>query len=284
METDMKRFIAYFLLIVPLCAQVFYPIQDASVYQYDPNTNYGLTGTLALYSNLFGSNSVKRTLIEFDLTSIPPGTTVQQAFLNIYMYNQAGTDFDVEVRAVLQPWVETTVTWNNQPIHDTDIVNSIPYQGYGWWHFLITPLAQMWVNTPADNHGCKLKLAIEQYPDSLGRAAYYYSHDTTLEQPNLEIITAGIEQNDEKPFADFSIRPNPVRERAQITAAIACSGLYSINIYDGAGRKVQTIYIGYLRQENACFTIDSRNLPGGVYMLAIISEHGALTTPLVVTK
>ncbi len=281
----MKRFIAYTLLVVPLCAQyIFNPTQDATVSQYDPNTNFGSTGTLALYSNLFGYNNIKRALIQFDLTSLPPGTPIIQAGLNIYMFNQAGTDFDVEVHPILQPWIETGVTWSNQPEHDTNAIASLPYQGYGWWHFDLTPLTQVWIDNPSLNQGIMLKFAIEQYPDSLGRAAYFYSRDTTLEQPNLAVSISGIEQNDEKTIANFSIRPNPVRERAEITAAITRPGHYTINLYDGAGRKVQTIYYGYLHQENACFTIDSRNLPGGVYMLAIISEHGALTKPLVVTK
>ncbi len=222
-------------------AQVFYPVQDAYVYQFYPNTNYGDEGRLWIYSDLWFDGTVARGLIQFDLTSIAPGTPIQGAMLHMYMFNQAGTDMIVELHSILQPWDEMTATWNNQPIHDTDFVAFLPYQGYGWWHFPVTGVVQFWVNNPGLNRGLKIKQQIEQYPDSLGRAVYFYSGDTTLERPNLEVIPQSVEeQRCSRTMQTCRICPNPAREyfTVYLPFDLDCS---TIRLYDKAGKKIKEV-------------------------------------------
>jgi TGF-beta propeptide len=270
----MKIFTAMLIFITALNAQlVFHPTQDASVYQDDPNNNYGSIGKLSVYSNLFNTNSIKRTLMQFDLTGMAPGTSIVQAMLNVYMFDQAGTDFDVEIHPILQPWTEPGVTWNNQPACDTHAIASLPYQGYGWWHFNITPLTQLWVDNPSVNQGIMLKFAIEQYPDSLGRAAYFYSRDTTLEQPNLEVIFMGIEQRNAGRLAAGLILPNPVREHASLAVRIPDPGRYAIDLYDPSGKKVKAIHRGFLDAGGHSLLVDCRGFAAGVYLVILRSEE-----------
>lgn len=269
----MKKFSVMLMFITPLCAQlIFQPTQDASVYQNHPDNNYGTIGTLSLTSNLFNYNDIKRSLLQFDLTTMPPGTPITQATLNIYMFNQAGTDFDVEIHPILQPWIETGVTWNNQPGHDPNAVASLPYQDYGWWHFNITPFTQLWVDNPSINQGMMLQFAIEQYPDSLGRAAYFYSRDTTLEQPNLEVFFMGIEQRNANRRAVGLILPNPVRQRATLTVDILEPDQYTVQLYDRTGKRVKEIHRGFLETGSHSIRIDCRGLAAGVYLLILRSE------------
>lgn len=269
----MKIFSVMLILLASLSGQlIFQPSQDASVYQYQPNNNYGSIGTLSLSSNLFNYNDIQRSLLQFDLTTMPPGTQIVQATLNVYMFNQAGTDFDVEIHPILQPWNETGVTWNNQPVCDTHAVASLPYQGYVWWHFNLTPLTQLWVDNPSINQGMMLKFAIEQYPDSLGRAAYFYSRDTTLDQPNLEVFFMGIEQRNADRLMPGLILPNPVRERASLAVRIPDPGQYAIALYDRSGTKVKEIYRGFLETGSHTLPVDCRGLAAGVYLLILRSE------------
>lgn len=268
----MKKFSVMLVFITALNAQlIFQPSKDASVYQYQPNNNYGTIGTLSLSSNLFNYNDIQRSLLQFDLTALPPGTTIIQARLNLSMFNQAGIDFDVEIHPILQLWTETAVTWNNQPACDTHAVASLPYQGYGWWHFDITPLTQLWVNNPSLNQGVILKFAIEQYPDSLGRAAYFYSRDTTLEQPNLEVVLMGIEQRNADRLTPGLIIPNPVRERATLTVKILDPDQYAIVLYDRTGKRVKEIHRGFLEIGSHSLLVDCRGLAAGVYLLILRS-------------
>lgn len=278
----MKKYLPVFIFAIPLCAQVFPAVQDAYVSQYDPSGNYGTVGDISIYSNLFSYNCICRGLVQFDLSSIPPGTTLQLGLLNIYHFFQAGTDYDVEVHNVLQPWLETTLTWDNQPAYDTGIAAVLPWQGWGWWHFDITDLAQLWVNNPGLNHGAILRFAIEQYPDSLGRVAQFYSRDTTLEQPHLEIITASVQENQSRTSGMVSLHPNPARRSALLTVFQANEASCGLYLYDLAGRRIAIVHQGLLTAGSHDFKICCTDLSPGVYIIRIESGKSFLSKPFVV--
>ena len=280
-----KYFIVIVLLTLPLGAQIFDPIQDSYVYQYSPNSNYGAEGDLFIYSNYFDYNTIARSLIEFDLTSIAPGTGIQSALLNIYMFNQAGSDFAIEICEVDDPWNEMTVTWNNQPVHDTDFIAAIlPYQGYTWWHFDITALAQFWVDNPGLNHGLKMKMEVEQYPDSCGRAAYFYSRDTLLNQPHLEITQAGIVERTTSDLQKLSLMPNPARGSALLCMSVIRDMHVQITMYDISGRKVKEVFNETMDKGSRVLGIDTNTLASGTYFIEVITEDSRDVKPLVILK
>jgi len=276
-EVDVKnpfinaKIIMIFVFMLMLTAtlshsQIFYPDQDAYVYQYFPDNNYGDEGRLWIYSDLWYDGTIARSLIQFDLTAITPGTPIQAAMLHMYMFNQAGTDMIVELHSILQPWNEMNVTWNNQPIHDTDCVAFLPYQGYGWWHFPVTGVVQFWVNNPGLNHGLKIKQQIEQYPDSLGRAVYFYSHDTTLERPNLEVIPQNIEEQRGFAAAEaYRVYPNPAHEYFTVCLPPGL-GRYMIRLYDITGKKIKEVECKGGVMEK---TISLTDLTPGIYFVEI---------------
>ena len=279
-----KYFIVVVSLILPLGAQVFEPTQDSYVYQYSPNSNYGAERQLKIYSNIFDENTITRSLIEFDLTSIPPGTGIQSALLNIYMFNQAGSDFAIEARGVLNPWNEMNVTWNNQPAHDTDLAAILPYQGYGWWHFDITALAQFWVDNPGLNHGLKLKMEMEQYPDSLGRAAYFYSRDTSLNQPNLEVMQTGVAERTTSDVQELLLKPNPARSSALLCMNVTRDMHIQITMYDISGREMKEIFNGDMDEGSRVLSIDTNVLAAGTYFIEVNTENSHDVKQLVILK
>jgi TGF-beta propeptide len=159
---------------------------DAVVRSDNPNTNFGTQPWLFTYGSGPGFDVVMRSLIAFDLTTIPTGASIQGAFLNVRMVDQAGVDFSVEVHEVLEAWSETGVTWNNKPAVKSNIEASLDFQGYTWWRFDVTALIRRWVAAPGTNHGLLLKENPEVIQPNNGAFARFDSREAT-DRPYLEL-------------------------------------------------------------------------------------------------
>ncbi|HEX5996124.1 MAG TPA: DNRLRE domain-containing protein [Jiangellales bacterium] len=87
--------------------------QDAMIVSDGPNANYDGSWRLSVGTT---DRAKARSLVKFDLTTVPPGTRLDSASLQLY-YDQDHTtgSFDVplEARRVTAPWTESTVTWRS---------------------------------------------------------------------------------------------------------------------------------------------------------------------------
>lgn len=114
----------------------------------------------------------KRGILQFDTSSFTPGTALDKAMLRLYITDNkltsAGT---VKVYQVLEPWIEAEATWNERlaavPWSTAGGVYQLPQVAAGsvatglknaWIAFDITPLAQTWVDFPAQNDGALLTI------------------------------------------------------------------------------------------------------------------------------
>lgn len=80
------------------------------------DTNFGRNGTLPIaYTQL----DLKRTYVHFDLPTLPAGSEVEEAYLELYHggRNEDGRtdDIDIPVARVPSAWDPLTITHNNQP-------------------------------------------------------------------------------------------------------------------------------------------------------------------------
>ena len=99
------------------------PIADAQVASGNPTTNYGVcVGTSTSCNNMFiQSSSVssfgnERGWLKFDLSSIPAGSTITGATLQLWNWKSTGASLPVEVRSASDDsWTESGLTWNTQP-------------------------------------------------------------------------------------------------------------------------------------------------------------------------
>ena len=68
-----------------------------------------------------GNEFTSRSLLQFDLSQIPTGATINSAFLSLYgcpgsSNTQGSTGSNTcYLQRVTSAWDESTVTWNNQP-------------------------------------------------------------------------------------------------------------------------------------------------------------------------
>ena len=133
-------------------------VADAYIWSSSPNYNGG--GSSTLYTGWVCSGE-KRSLLRFDLSVIPTGTTVDSADLRIYV--EAVNSQSVRVHRITAPWTEHAVTWNNfAGSFAPDIEASFVGNSTGFHQADVTGLVQAWVNGAA-NYGLLLEEDLDNY-------------------------------------------------------------------------------------------------------------------------
>lgn len=92
------------------------PIKDTRILNENPNLAYG-NGVLSVYNN--GGGNTQHTLITFDFSSIPLGTTITSAVLSLVTINSAGGPWQqtggehTDIVALTRNWIANQATWNS---------------------------------------------------------------------------------------------------------------------------------------------------------------------------
>jgi hypothetical protein len=87
---------------------------DTFIDSSTPTTNYG-TGVFMGVGEVNAATEITRSLIKWDLSSIPPSATITSATLSIYIQGNLGAnanDRSVYAYRVLRAWTEAGATWN----------------------------------------------------------------------------------------------------------------------------------------------------------------------------
>lgn len=147
----------------------------------------------------------KRSIIKFDLSSIPTHATVLDASLGIYYFSRAGrssnypwVDRPIRVCALTRNWIESqatrdkatsSVNWSNQyaegnyytgPYAQQTVVLN-PYQ---WYNFDVTDIVYLWDLGIYVNYGFLLKATNEDTP---GYDVRFRSSEASSNQPYLDV-------------------------------------------------------------------------------------------------
>ncbi len=185
----MKNIIAVVIIASILSTAVF-----ADTYNEEPSADTWVWPG----SGPWGNNPALRTnivsvydqeiVIRFDLSSIPSGSTINSAVLNVYNYDGTlPTDLACDIYRVTEDWVEATLV--DAIAHDTTTsYDQIIITGVDWYDFDIALLVQDWIDGTYDNFG------IVFYGTSgSGTPQYFRSREASLDNPYLEIdyTTAG---------------------------------------------------------------------------------------------
>ena len=133
------------------------------------DTNYSTNVQLITYTSPI--NPVANTIIiKWDLASIPPDATIDEAILYLYQINSGGdSPYELPVHKIINVNPDiSTLTWNkydgvnswtgganggqgdNAAAEDTQPVNSTINEYKTW---TVTDMVQDWVSTPASNYG-----------------------------------------------------------------------------------------------------------------------------------
>jgi len=133
---------------------VFIPVQDAYVCDCQPGVTNPNGGPAHLYYGRYGS-CYDRSLIQWDLSSIPAGTQIESAEMRMYCMSFTGSPSGQPVfYLVNEAWDELTVTFDTQPSYGPEPVLSGSWpQPSTWFSIDVTPFVQAWIDGSRDNFG-----------------------------------------------------------------------------------------------------------------------------------
>jgi N-acetylneuraminic acid mutarotase len=177
----------------------FYPVADTVVFQGAGGANLGGYSDMeAGYDHCYGLQ-IARSLIKFDLSSIPAGTPITRARLYLYLFDScdlANRTHTITAYRSGANWAEMTVTWNNKPGYaeargSTTVSSRTP----GWYVINVTDLVRGWVNNSFPNHGLMLR-----GPEGSGDSSammMFYTRESSSHDPYLSIEYAGMARGQE---------------------------------------------------------------------------------------
>lgn len=170
------------------------------VAESDPDTNYGNNTTLGIVS--LDTQRNKRSCIEFDISGAP--STINHVILWLYCYYDSAYTRTHDAKRITSSWVESTITWNNQPsTTDTNKASRTATSSDSgtWVSWDITNLFN-------DETGSTLGILIRDANEDFSSSAiwYFYSDDYTSKHPYIEINgyyvkTTGDDSKDGKSWA-----------------------------------------------------------------------------------
>jgi hypothetical protein len=143
--------------------------KDTYMYQWEPQLNTGHQANIRVKND-----SVFSTLLRFDLSSVPPGSTINQATLALYAYLRDNElPIDIGIYRVLRPWDELEAHWERASIGrpwgapgcndtatdrepDPAAVQTVSVLNT-WYEVDVTQLVRDWTENPAANYGMILR-------------------------------------------------------------------------------------------------------------------------------
>lgn len=168
-----------------LASTTFDSTADACILEGYPTENAGSTPDMwAGYDELLDPDGeIVRSLVMFDLSTIPSGSTINSATFEAYLvgwYDYPDHYRDVAVHRITGTWSEGNVTWNNKPDYSEsyDSVSIKAEEDWDWYSWDVTDLVQEWINGTHSNQGIMLRGPEQSGADSAWRSF------STREGPN----------------------------------------------------------------------------------------------------
>ena len=128
---------------------------DATVDFTMPDVNWGSDG----YNRVaYGTNKAKRSYIHFMIPNFPEGTTVVEAYVELYHggKNEDGMTDDINIpfQEASDTWNAMEITWNNQPSFTPGGVHAIDLRSQSWSASDdVTGVVQGYFDNPSSHRG-----------------------------------------------------------------------------------------------------------------------------------
>ena len=144
-------------------AASFVAVADTHAQQDKPNANYGTNTTMLVKTWATAKNA--RAFVQFDVSAIPAGSKIDSATLTLCATEVASATRTYNLHRVTTSWVETTLTWHDQPavvatVTDSETTRASP----GCMSWTVTVDVQAWVDGTA-NHGWRVSDPVENDPE-----------------------------------------------------------------------------------------------------------------------
>jgi len=133
-------------------------VSSAFVMSGNPAKNYGNGSDLWAGYSSYSTDQKERTLVRFDLSSIPPGSTLSSASVGLYLngIDPPNAVFNtIGLYRITGSWTESGVTWNNQPGYTstggTSLALGSALNRYYYWD--ATSIVADWLGGTHANNG-----------------------------------------------------------------------------------------------------------------------------------
>ena len=271
--------------------------KDAFISSNNPSAGQGnSTEFNAGAWTIFGSPLTIRSLIDFDLSNLPSGASIQSAWLRLFnnpnsqngnangQHAHVSGSNEAVLQRITSPWTED-VSWSNQPT--TTSQNEVtlaqattPYQDY---NLDVTSLIQDVIANPDSSFGFLLKLTTESPYRLLAFASS--DHPNAALHPKLEICYSNLVTINSPvlPNNSISVFPNPTTGIIHIELRNDNTNFNADNcfvLFNALGNKV------FERKNisNSSFLLDVSNFQNGLYYWVLSSGQINTNGKLVLTK
>ena len=158
---------------------------DTYLDQTNSTTNYGTATTMGVRNR---NGQARRSMVQFDLSGIPAGSTITAATLELYATAAPATAQTLNVHHVTGTWTETGVTWATIPTYAGTADASISGgTATGWKIWTVTPVVQAWLAGTYTNYGVLVKCNVETNSTSYAYTISSKENATTANRPILRV-------------------------------------------------------------------------------------------------
>ena len=169
-----------------------YPTDDNTFQTDSPNFNHGEATEIPAGEEDFTSTTY-RLALKFSLSQIPPGSLINSASLLMYCFGDASNGTGrAKLYRVTADWAEGTITWNNQPAHDSSVITysdiTNGYVGDVTWTGL-GDTVKNWFEGVNSNYGLKMRITETGTDNENDKHFKFYSveYATEARRPRLVV-------------------------------------------------------------------------------------------------
>ena len=220
---------------------VLSPMQDATI---RGNTrwrgnNYGSGPDLLVTPEYSGyvMGDEARTLIRFDLSQIPSGTTVSRAVLRLCVWEFHGDELLVKIHPITRDWAEGTVTWDtHNRAYDTQVLVAegklTGLKSGDWVEFDVTAAVNNLLATGAQNYGWMIIPVQATYAEFT--SVKFWSREGGAPSPGA--IPGTLPATDRRPQLVLTLGPAQVP--VPIIDMTMCKDVQGVSPYDPIDRTI----------------------------------------------
>jgi len=256
--------------------------KDAYFKDLTPTLNQGSHPDFTALAWTNGGNPViAKSVIDFDFSSIPSGSTINSAYLSLYNNstspNNSGQHSSMDgpntavLKRITSSWDEFTITWNNQPSTSSINEAQLPQStstNQDYTNIDVTLLVQDIIDNPSTSFGFMISLETELYYRCMILSSS--DHIDSTKHPKLIVtytLPAGMQDIDNSNNL-LKTYPNPSSDHIIIEFDNSKSDNHTLRLYDKQGRLVHAI----TGIKTGKVKIERKNLTGGLYLLQLETE------------
>lgn len=252
-----------------------------------------------------GNLSKARSLIQFNLSSIPVGATITNAKLSLYYNPESPEGGHVSsffhpnssyLQRITANWDEFTVTWNNQPAstttHRVSLAKSTS-STQNYTNINVTVLVQDMVNNPSQSFGFLLRLQSETtfkklifassdaYDASL-HPKLVVTYTTPAAKIVLPVVNEQAELKINAPLiSEIKITPLYYNGKVELAVNFKQAASAQLSVFDLSGKIIlnRTVQLNEGINQIGCETSGWRK---GIYLVVVKTQEGVVSKKILI--